>query len=272
MTQRLTTASGHYVPVGGNVNLYVEDVGEGKPVVFIHGLPVGQAMYEYQRNVLPFKGIRYIGIDLRGFGKSDRPFNGYSYNQFADDIRHVFEQLEIENATLVGFSMGGAVAVRYMARHQGYGVSKLVLASAATPLFTQRPDYPYGLPVEVVESLVEAAQQDRPQLIEGFNSSLFHQKPSQAFVDWYNRMSLETDPIALAMSLKCLAYEDSREELAQIHVPVRIFQGKHDTMSFEPQINGLPNAKVIVFEESGHGLVFEEKDKFNIEILKFVEA
>ncbi|MFJ7185644.1 alpha/beta fold hydrolase [Lysinibacillus xylanilyticus] len=272
MTQRLKTPSGHYIPVGGNVNLYVEDVGEGKPVVFIHGLPVGQAMYEYQRNVLPFKGIRYIGIDLRGFGKSDRPITGYSYNQFADDIRQVFKQLEIENATLVGFSMGGAVAVRYMARHQGYGVSKLVLASAATPLFTQRADYPYGLPVEVVESLVEAAQQDRPQLIEGFNSSLFHQKQSQAFVDWYNRMSLDTDPVALAMSLKCLAYEDSREELGKIHVPVCIFQGRNDTMPFEPQIKGFPNAKVIVFEQSGHGLVFEEKDKFNAEILKFAQA
>ncbi|MFS0817263.1 alpha/beta hydrolase [Lysinibacillus sp. 1P01SD] len=74
------------------------------------------------------------------------------------------------------------------------------------------------------------------------------------------------------MSLKCLAYEDSREELNQIHVPVCIFQGKNDTMPFEPQIKGFPNAEIIVFEESGHGLVFEEKEKFNAEILKFVQA
>ncbi|AIQ11302.1 alpha/beta hydrolase [Paenibacillus durus] len=269
----VSTSNGHYVTVDKNVNIYVEDVGEGAPVVFLHGLPVDHRMYEYQRNVLPFKGIRFIGIDLRGFGKSDRPITGYDYNRLSDDIREVIDQLNLDQVTLVGYSMGGAIAVRYMARHNGHGVSKLILAAAATPLFSQKPDYPFGLPIEVIDSIIASGYEDRPQMIAAFNSTLFHNKPSQEFMDWYNRLSLETDAIATFKCLEALGAEDSREDLAAIKVPTRIFQGMHDQMiPFEPQEKGIENAQVIRFENSGHGLWYEEKDKFNEEILKFVQS
>jgi non-heme chloroperoxidase len=82
-------------------------------------------------------GYRCIQIDLRGFGKSDRPWTGYSYNRVADDIRIVIDALRLRQCRLVCFSMGGAIGIRYMSRHRGHGVAQLVLLAAAA-LFNDR--------------------------------------------------------------------------------------------------------------------------------------
>ena len=119
------------------VNINVEDIGTGTPIVFIHGWALNHNMFEYQFTELPKHGYRCIGIDLRGFGDSDKPWDGYNYDTMTDDVRAVFDTLNLDNATLVGFSMGGAIAVHYMSRHQGFGISKLVLIGAAATLSNQ---------------------------------------------------------------------------------------------------------------------------------------
>jgi non-heme chloroperoxidase len=78
-------------------------------------------------------GFRCIAMGLRGFGNSSMPWNGYSYNQLADDVRAVVDTLGLKSFILVGFSIGGAIAIRYMARHAGVGVTKLALLAAAAP-------------------------------------------------------------------------------------------------------------------------------------------
>jgi pimeloyl-ACP methyl ester carboxylesterase len=92
----------------------VTDLGEGTPVVLIHGWPLSNAMYEYQYQELAERGFRAIGISMRGFGKSDKPYGRYTYDVFADDIRAVLDQLDVTEATLGGFSMGGAIATHYV--------------------------------------------------------------------------------------------------------------------------------------------------------------
>lgn len=77
------------------------------------------------------KGYRCIGIDQRGFGKSDRPICGYDYNTLSDDVKTVVDLLGLGDFILLGHSTGGAIAVRYMSRHKGYGVDKLILCAAA---------------------------------------------------------------------------------------------------------------------------------------------
>ncbi len=74
-------------------------------------------------------GYGCIGIDIRGFGKSSRPWDGYSYDRLADDIRVVAEYLcDSRILRWRDRSMGGAIAIRYMARHDGHGVSKLAFS------------------------------------------------------------------------------------------------------------------------------------------------
>lgn len=147
----------YYIQTDNNVNIFVEDIGNEKPVLFIHGWPVKHKMYEYQLDVLPEYGIRCIALDLRGFGKSDRPFSSYSYNEMADDIRGVIDTLKLINLTLISFSIGGAIATRYMSRHAGHNISQLILAGAATPSFVQRNNFPYGMPVSAVNSVISQA-------------------------------------------------------------------------------------------------------------------
>ena len=100
-----------YIEVEKNVKLHVTDLGEGQPIVLIHGWPLSDAMYEYQYAYFVEKGYRVIGITLRGFGQSDKPGGKYNYDVFADDIKVILDKLKIENATLGGFSMGGATVI-----------------------------------------------------------------------------------------------------------------------------------------------------------------
>src|SRR5918993_1182401 len=108
-----------YVEVEKDVKLHVTDLGEGQPIVLIHGWPLNNAMYEYQYQYLVQKGFRVIGISLRGFGKSDRPYGRYDFDVFSDDIKVVLEKKQIKNAVLGRFSMGGAVVTHYMAKYSG---------------------------------------------------------------------------------------------------------------------------------------------------------
>jgi pimeloyl-ACP methyl ester carboxylesterase len=78
------------------VKINVEDLGgTGIPVVFIHGWPVNHNMFEYQFTELPKHNYRCFGIDLRGFGDSDKPWDGYNYDTMADDVHAVLNFLNI---------------------------------------------------------------------------------------------------------------------------------------------------------------------------------
>src|SRR5919199_1826102 len=100
----------------GNIDLYYEDRGSGKPVVLIHGYPLSGASWEKQVPVLLNAGYQVITYDRRGFGKSSQPAEGYNYDTFAEDLRKLITQLRLEDVTLVGFSMGGGEIARYLGK------------------------------------------------------------------------------------------------------------------------------------------------------------
>ena len=115
---RAALGRSEFIEVEKNVRLHVSDLGEGSPVVLIHGWPLSDAMYEYQYAALIKNGYRAIGITLRGFGQSDKPYGKYDYDVFADDIKVVLEELQIENAVLGGFSFGGATVIRFASKYK----------------------------------------------------------------------------------------------------------------------------------------------------------
>jgi non-heme chloroperoxidase len=266
---------GHYIEVEKNVKLYVEDIGEGTPIVFIHGWPINHRMFEYQLTQLPKEGYRFIGIDLRGFGKSDCSLAGYSYNRMADDIRTVIDELKLDNITLIGFSVGGAIAVRYMAKHSGYKVTKLVLIGAAAPIFTQKNDYPYGKSLEEINELMIAIQTDRPKMVADFGKNFLAKDVSIPFSNWLNSLGFEATALGTIKLLESLRDEDLRDDLGKIQVPTAIFHGILDKIcpfTFAEMMNKqIEFSKLIPFEESGHGLIYDEKDKFNDELRAFLK-
>lgn len=96
---------------------------------------------------------RVIAYDRRGFGKSSQPWEGYDYDTLTDDLSEIIQQLELEDVTLVGFSMGGGEVVRYFSRHNGKGVSKAALISSIIPFLLKTDDNPDGHPREKANRL-----------------------------------------------------------------------------------------------------------------------
>ncbi|WP_411344370.1 alpha/beta fold hydrolase [Paenibacillus sp. WLX1005] len=267
---------GKYVQVEDGVKIFVQDIGEGIPVIFLHGWPANHLMFEYQFSRLPLDGYRCIGIDFRGFGKSDAPWEGYTYDRMADDLRAVIDDLGIENAVLAGFSMGGAVAIRYMARHQGHGIAQLALMGAAAPVFVKRPDFDYGLmdADDLTADLIEATYEDRPKMLGQFGLKFTKSKTKAGMMVWLETLCYQASHHGTIKAAMALRDEDLRGDLSAINVPTVIFQGMKDKIC-DPQFaqllsESITDARVVPFESSGHAMMFDEMEKFNEELLLFL--
>lgn len=267
-----------YIEVEPKVNLHITDLGEGKPVVLIHGWPLSDAMYEYQYAALVQKGFRVIGITLRGYGLSDKPYGRYDLDVFADDIKVVLEKLKIQNATLGGFSLGGAVVIHFMAKYNGAHVKKIALFGAAAPVFIQQPDFSYShWTKEDVNGLIALNNSDRPQLLENF-AKIFTANDSSlspGYAAWLRTMEWQASPYAMEKTTIALRDADLRADLKKITAPTLILHGKEDKICAFPLAEQmqrlLPDAVLIPFEKSGHALFLEERDKFNRELIRFIE-
>src|SRR5437879_12200039 len=160
-----------YVTVGkensGNIDLYYEDHGSGKPIVLIHGYPLSGASWEKQIGVLLAAGHRVITYDRRGFGKSSQPTTGYNYDTFAEDLHQLIAQLKLHEFTLVGFSMGGGEVARYIGKYGSKGVSKAVIISSVVPYLLKSGDNPEGLAASVFVGIENAEAADRFAFFNG---------------------------------------------------------------------------------------------------------
>ncbi|WP_431091061.1 alpha/beta fold hydrolase [Paenibacillus sp. 8b26] len=265
---------GYYIEVERGVNLYVEDTGAGIPVLMVHGWPLDHRMYEYQVALLPSYGYRCIQVDLRGFGRSDRPWQGYNYDRLADDLLAVIQALQLRQVRLIGFSMGGAIVVRYMSRHRGFGVDQLILLGAATPRFTPSSGFPQGTPVTEVDKLIKQAYTDRPQLVTSFGELLFANPVSQSFRDWIRDQGFAASVHSMAFTLYSLRDSDLRLDLPHIRVPTWILHGKLDQvcpfpLAVETQ-KGIAGSRLIPFERSGHAVFYDALPEFNSTLLSIL--
>jgi non-heme chloroperoxidase len=269
---------GYFVTVNDNVNIYVEDLNPEckKTILFLHGWPGSHKLFEYQFNQLPKLGYRCIGIDTRGFGNSDKPFRGYDYDTLSDDVRGVVEALDLHDFTLTGHSTGGSMAVRYMGRHKGYGVSKLVLCAAAAPSLIKRPNFPYGVDRENIEKMIEDTYNDRPQMLRNFGDTFFFQHITEAFSDWFFQLGLQAAGWATAAVEETWIRDALFADLESIRVPTLIIHGIHDkVVPFELgeiQNKMIRNSKLVPFNFSGHATFYDQKDEFNEVLDKFIES
>ncbi|HHT16435.1 MAG TPA: alpha/beta hydrolase [Papillibacter sp.] len=268
---------GYYVSVN-NVNIYVEDLNPDadKAILFLHGWPGDHNLFEYQFDTLPRMGYRCIGMDTRGFGNSDKPYSGYDYNTLSDDVRGVVEALGLRDFTLLGHSTGGAMAIRYMGRHKGYGVKKLVLVAAAAPSLIKRPNFPYGADESAILGLIEETLNDRPQMLRNFGNDFFYQHITQAFSDWFFMLGLKAAGWATAEVSRTWIREVLFSDLEAIAVPTLIMQGRHDKIVpfslSEIQQQMIKDSVLVPFEFAGHGVFYDQRDDFNNVLATFIES
>lgn len=269
---------GYYLKGKDGINIYVEDLNSNceKTIVFLHGWPGDHNLFEYQFNYLADKGYRCIGIDQRGFGKSDKPICGYDYNTLSDDLRCIVDQLQLKNFTLLGHSTGGAIAIRYMARHKEYGVNKLILCGAAVPSLIRRPYFPHGIKKEVVDNIIAGTYNDRPKMLSDFGNIFFYSKVSKPLMDWFFQLGLKASVWSTAKIAKTWLREEKLfYDVREIKKETLIIHGIHDKVCLFPlaiqQNKMIKTSKLIKFMKSGHGVFYDEKDKFNKEVIKFIE-
>nr|WP_315220515.1 alpha/beta hydrolase [uncultured Flavobacterium sp.] len=274
--------SDKFIETEQNVKLYVKDYGQGKPVILIHGWPLSNEMWEYQIDFLVQNNYRVIAYDRRGFGKSSQPWNGYDYDTLTDDLKQIIDQLELENVTLVGFSMGGGEVVRYFSRHGGKGVTKAVLLSSVIPFLLQTEDNPYGHPKEKSEGTAEAIKDDRIAFIDNFGKTFFGvniiNKPlSNPLLEYYRALCSAGSPRATLKCAESFSNTDFRDELQTIKVPTLIIHGDDDKivpieLTSEKAAKAITDNTYIVYEGAPHGLFYTEKEKLNQDLLHFLNS
>ena len=267
---------------GQPVNIHYTDYGTGKPIILIHGWPLSSAMWEYQMEALVNDGYRVITYDRRGFGKSSQPWDGYNYDTLTDDLKAVIDQLNLEEITLVGFSMGGGEVVRYFSRYGGKGVSRVILISSVTPYMLQTESNPEGVAAEVFDDMLFNMRQDRIGFLDDFGKTFYGEtmflKPlSSQLMDYFRMLCSVASPRATTECAKAFSSTDFREEMKMVNVPTLIIHGDDDkivpfTASGKLTVTAIPGSKLIIYEGSPHGLFYTEKHRLNDDILDFIEG
>lgn len=274
------------VSLSGNseeVQIFYKDVGRGKPIVLIHGWPLNHEMWEYQLNELPKHNVRVIAYDRRGFGKSSRPWDGYDYDTFASDLKVLIGTLDLNDVTLVGFSMGGGEVARYLAKYNSDGrVTRAALIGSVTPFLLKTADNPHGIPQEEFDSIKEQLEEDRAKFLAAFGKTFygyhtFSHPVSDEFLQQNLTRSLNAALYATVKSLQAWSTTDFRNDLTKIKIPLLVMHGREDEtvpigISAEETVKQVPHAEYVVYDDAPHGLFYTHKNKFNEDLLTFASG
>jgi non-heme chloroperoxidase len=273
-----------YVTVGkensGNIDLYYEDHGSGKPVILIHGYPLSGASWEKQTAALLAAGHRVITYDRRGFGKSSQPATGYNYDTFAQDLHKLVRHLDLHNFALAGFSMGGGEVARYIGQYGSTGVSKAVIISGVPPFLLKTADNPEGVDGSIFEGIEKAVTADRYAFFTGF------------FKDFYNtdkllgkRVSEQAVQASWNVAAGCSAtaslacvptwHEDFRKDVARIDIPTLVLHGDADRIlpigaSGQRTAKLIPGARLVIVKDGPHCITWTHADEVNHELVSFL--
>ena len=262
------------------IELYYEDHGAGRPVVLIHGWPLSGRSWEAQVPALVDAGYRVITYDRRGFGKSSQPWNGYDYDTFAADLKALLDHLDVTDATLVGFSMGGGEVVRYIGRYGTDRVSRAVLAAAVPPYLYKSDDNPEGgLDDATIAQFEEGVKGDRAAFIDGFATTFYSAGDKLVISEQQRQYAVSLAAVASPKgTLDCIAAfgrTDFREDVAKIGIPTLVIHGDSDAVvpfevSGKRSAEAIPGAELVVIEGGPHGINATHPAEFNKALLAFL--
>lgn len=263
------------------IQLYYEDHGSGSPVVLIHGYPLSGRAWDKQIRALVDAGHRVVTYDRRGFGQSSQPISGYDYDTFAADLKALMDRLDLQDATLVGHSMGTGEVTRYLGSYGSARVGRAVLVSPIPPFLLQTGDNPEGVPGELFDGFVQAAEADTPAWMKGMLDNFYNmdQLGGTLVSDEAFQASLNVATSAsAAAAVACIQTwkTDFRADLAKFDVPLLVVQGDADRVlplrSTGKRLPDFVDCRLVVIEGGPHGIAWTHAEQVNNALLQFIGA
>ena len=262
------------------VDIFYEDYGSGQPVILIHGWPLSRKSWEQQVWKIVEAGFRCISYDRRGFGISSAPWTGYDYSSMTSDLNEIIKQLKLDNAIIVGFSMGGGEVVRYFTDYGSDKIAKAALISSIIPLVKQKEDNPNGVPVEALDDIINALQDDRPGFLREFSKGFYNydednKTVSQGILDYDFIVASHASPQATIEAARSWMHTDFRPELKNVDKPTLIVHGAADNTvpkatSADLAAKHIANNQYEVIEGAPHGLNITHAEELNSILIDFL--
>lgn len=239
--------------------------GAGSPLVFVHGFTTTAEFWREQVEAFSSR-YRVIRINLPGHGVSPRP-EGRSYTipAFANDILQVYRALDIDDAILVGLSMGGTVAQSFTLAHPER-VQALVLVGAT----------PHGLGEDVnVDNVLKAIDElGVVQASQNVIERSFGSAASSKLIEFAKREVAQTPAFVAREAIASLNASDSRPRLRDIRVPTLVVVGNEDIITPPAEsvilAQGIRDSCLEVIADAGHFPMLEQPQAFNRVIENFL--
>jgi pimeloyl-ACP methyl ester carboxylesterase len=266
----------------GNVDIHYEDTGGGgRPVVLIHGWPLSGASWSDLTPAVRDAGYRVVAYDRRGFGRSAKPgeSSSYDYDTLTSDLDALMTALDLRDASLVGFSMGGGEVARYVGTHGQDRVHSVVFAGAIPPCLLKDDEHPDGaLDLDTVAQMQQGLRADREGFLDGFLTNFFSADGELKVTEEQRQQALalaaEADLHAAAECIRSWV-TDFTGDLAAITVPTLVVHGDSDAIvpievSGRRTHEAVAGSDLVVIEGGPHGLNTSHAAEFNAAVLEFL--
>jgi 3-oxoadipate enol-lactonase len=249
------------------INLHYEVHGTGEPLLFIHGL--GSSTRDWEAQVPAFSAdYQVITFDLRGHGQSDKPAGPYSMAMFTLDAIGLLKALRVEQAHVVGLSLGGGVAFQLTVDAPGL-VRTLTIVNSAPELILRS----FKDRVTIWQRLAIVRLMGMRKMGEVLGTRLFV-SPEQAALrrTFVSRWS-ENDPRAYLAAMRAMVGWSVTARLGSIRCPTLVLTADQDytplalKQAYTAQI---PGAELVVIPDSRHALPMERPQEFNQALLGFL--
>jgi pimeloyl-ACP methyl ester carboxylesterase len=238
-----------YIQVGTERARY-EVVGEGEPVVLVHGLS-GSTLW-WRRNVPALaQNYRVYSVDLPGFGSMRSWHTRFVLKQAASWLLQWMDEVGLQRVHLIGHSMGGYICL-WLAAHYPERVSQLVLAAPA------------------LISRINKVQGYFLPLLTGAR----YMSPSFFGILLYD--ALRAGPLTLLRAARDLIAQDVRDDMKQVNVPTLLIWGDHDTLVpvvVAPIVHEeIPGSRLYILKGAGHVCMFDRAKEFNTAVQAFLSG
>ena len=273
-----------FLKLRDNAELFYQDWGnpKGEIVTFSHGWPLSSDNWESQMIFLVEKGYRVIAHDRRGHGRSTQNWTDHNMEIYVDDLKELFEHLNIKDATMVGHSHGGGEVTRFLGKHGTSRVKKAILVGAVPPLMLKTPSNPEGLDKSVFDSFREAMRKDRAQFFLDvptgpfFNFNRSGVTKSEGQIQNWWRQGMRTGFKAAYDSVKDFSETDFTNDLKSINIPVLVLHGDDDQVvpigaAGLKSAKLLPQGKLKIYPGGSHAIHNINVDEMNKDILDFLK-